>query len=132
MVSLYILEERKEEYNIDFWGFSEKFLNTIYTKTKKKNEVPWKAYPCSLSAKEVNHPFKLISKIKVVLTLDDWFDFLDLCIQNCLGFGFEPEWEGFKEQGICIYYLPKLIDLGLLFYYLKTEMGRKALNYIQV
>lgn len=128
VVSLYVLEERKEEYNIASLGFTEEFLNTIYTKTKIKNEVPWEAYPSSLSAKEVNRPFKLLSKIKEQLALDDWFDFLDLCTQNCLGFGFQPEWEGFQEQGICFYYLPKLIDLGFLFYYLKTEMGRKALN----
>lgn len=125
IVSLYVLEERKIEFKNPAFSLPEEFFQRVNTITKKNNEMLWQAYPSSLSAKEVKNPFKLIKRIKQILTLDDWMEFIDLCTTYCLGFGFEPEWEGFQEQGVCTYFLPKLIDLGLLIYTTETEFGRK-------
>lgn len=125
VVSLYVLEERKNEWKFQDFGFSKEFTESIYNKARKQDEMPWQTYPASLSAKEVKNPFKFLKKVKQVVTLEEWMEFIDLCTSNCLGFGFEPEWEGFQEQAVCTYYLPKLIDIGFLIYASETVFGRK-------
>ncbi|MBW3470031.1 hypothetical protein [Arthrospiribacter ruber] len=126
IVSLYVLEERKKEFKNSSYSLSEGFLQRVDSISKKNNEMLWLAYPSSLSAKEVENPFKLIKRIKQILTLDNWMEFIDLCTTNCLGFGFEPEWDGFQEQATCTYFLPKMIDIGLLIYATENEFRRKT------
>lgn len=128
IVSLYVLEERKNEFRSEPLEFAHTFIESIYLKTRKQHEMPWQAYPFSLSSKEIHDPFRFLQKVKKTLTLEDWMEFMDLCTSNCLGFGFEPEWEGFQEQVVCTFYLPKLIDMGFLFFYSESEMGRKELE----
>ncbi|MGY6744929.1 MAG: hypothetical protein ACXIUQ_19510 [Cecembia sp.] len=128
VVSLYVLEERKKEFRCESLGFTNEFIESIYLKTRKQDELPWQAYPSSLNTKEMKNPFKFLKKVKQVASLEDWMEFIDLCTANCLGFGFEPEWEGFPEQAVCTYYLPKLIDIGLLFYHSESEMERNQMD----
>lgn len=128
IVSLYVLEVRKNEFRCESLGFTHEFIERIYLKTRKQHEMPWQAYPFSLGSKELYDPFSFLKKVKKALTLEDWMEFMDLCTSNCLGFGFEPEWEGFQEQAVCTFYLPKLIDIGFLFFYSESEMGRKELE----
>lgn len=125
IISLYIIEDRKEEYKKLNGIFSTETIQRIYENTRKKGEMRWIAYPYTLTKKEIRRPLKLLTRIREVVELEDWLDFLDQCTHNCLAFGFEPEWEGFQNHNVCTYYLPKLFDVGFLIYASETQFGRK-------
>ena len=67
---------------------------------------------------------KTLKKIRKAVDLEEWLDFIELCVQNCLAFGFEPEWDGYNFQTACTYYLAKLFDIGYLVYATETKFGR--------
>ncbi|KEO75242.1 hypothetical protein EL17_06185 [Anditalea andensis] len=125
VIALYLIEENKSDYVFLKNKFDLAFLEKIHSNTYKEHNLPWQFYPISLTKKDLKDPIGLITKVKEIVPLEYWLEFLDECALHGLSFGFAPDWDGSNHQISCTYYLPKLYDIGYLIYVSETKYGRK-------